>query len=60
MGGYVPTIFDFPEMWDLNRSRAGGRFNLIFFWLYPIAAVILLPVTIFCFIERLAEVGKTE
>lgn len=26
------------EMWKINRSRCGGRFNLIFFWMYPIAA----------------------
>lgn len=25
------------EVWMVNRSRCGGRFNLYFFWLYIIA-----------------------
>lgn len=52
MGGFIPTIFDFPEAWAINRTRCGGHFNLLFFWLYPIAALILLPLTILCLIER--------
>ena len=26
------------DMWKINRSRCGGRFNLYFFWLYPVVA----------------------
>ena len=26
------------DIWNSNRSRCGGRFNLYFFWLYPLCA----------------------
>lgn len=25
------------DVWKINRARCGGRFNLFFFWLYPVA-----------------------
>ncbi len=49
--GLMPTLFDMGEVWRLNSSRCKGRFNLIFFWLYPIAALGLIPITILVFIE---------
>jgi len=53
IGGFLPTLFDFPEMWALNRSRCSGRFNLFFFWLYPVAAILSMPFTLLCFVEVL-------
>ncbi len=52
-GGIFPTLFNFPKMWKLNASRCGGRFNLFFFWMYPVAAAMLLPFTVLCLIEVL-------
>lgn len=60
MGSIFPTLFDFPEMWILNRDRCSGRFNLFFFWLYPFAAVIVLPFTILCFIEVILTKENAE
>lgn len=51
LGDWIPTIFDLPEVWEINASRCGGRYNALFFWTYPIAAVILLPVTVLALIE---------
>ena len=49
--GIVPTLFDIGEIWRLNRPRCGGRFNLMFFWMYPIASTFLAPYTLFCMIH---------
>ena len=46
--GVVPTLFDIREIWRINRSRCGGRFNLLFFWMYPAFAVFIAPYTILC------------
>jgi hypothetical protein len=24
------------DVWKSNRKRAGGRYNLVFFWIYPL------------------------
>lgn len=50
-GGLFPTVFDIGEMWRLNQSRCGGRFNLFFFWMYPALAVFLAPYTVLCLIQ---------
>lgn len=50
-GGLFPTVFDMPLMWRLNQSRCGGRFNLLFFWMYPALAVFLAPYTVLCLIQ---------
>lgn len=52
MGGVIPTIFDLPEVWRLNRRDNGSWFNIVFFWFYPIVAILLLPFTILCLIGR--------
>jgi len=52
IGGIFPTSFDLPEMWRLNASRCGGRFNKLFFWAYPVVGVILIPYTLLCLIEH--------
>lgn len=52
-GGLFPTLFNFPEIWRLNSTRCGGKFNLIFFWMYPPAALMLLPFTLLCLVEML-------
>jgi len=49
--GVVPTLFDIGEIWRINRSRCGGRFNLLFFWFYPLLAVYITPYTVLCMIE---------
>jgi hypothetical protein len=50
-GVLFPTIFDFPDMWRLNSKHCDGKFNLYFFWLYPILFVAQIPFTILCCIE---------
>lgn len=57
MGEFIPTIFDLPEVWSLNRKAYGRWYNYAFCWLYPIAAVLLLPFTILCLIAR--WIGKS-
>ncbi len=51
--GIFPTLFDIPEVWRLNSNRCGGRFNLIFFWLYPLAVPVLLVPTVLTLVETL-------
>ena len=51
MGGLFPTVFDLPEVWEINSKRCGGRFNLYFFWAYPIVAFLQIPFTVLCSIE---------
>ena len=51
IGASFPTVFNLKEMWDLNAKRCGGKFNLLFFWMYPLAAVALLPFTVLCLVE---------
>lgn len=52
MGDFIPTIFDMPEVWRLNREAYGRWFNYAFFWYYPIAGLFLVPSTVFCLIAR--------
>jgi hypothetical protein len=52
-GGIFPTLFNMGEMWRINSARCGGKFNLFFFWMYPIAAAFMLPFTLLCFLEVL-------
>ena len=52
-GGLFPTLFNFGEMWRLNSGHCGGAFNLMFFWMYPIAAAFLLPYTLLCMLEMI-------
>lgn len=56
-GGIIPTLFDIGEFWRINRPRCGGRFNLMFFWIYPVVAVFLAPYTILCMIEVALKSG---
>ena len=49
--GVVPTLFDIGDIWRINRSRCGGRYNLLFFWAYPLVAIFLAPYTVLCMIE---------
>jgi len=51
IGGLCPTLFNLIEIWKSNSTRASGRFNFIFFWMYPIIAIVLLPVTLMALIE---------
>ena len=51
MGGLFPTIFDYPDMWRLNSERCGGKFNLLFWWVYVLLFLPLLPFTLLCLIE---------
>lgn len=46
-----PTLFDLPELWCLNSTRAGGKFNMLFFWLYPILLPGMFLLTLLCLIE---------
>lgn len=47
------------EAWKINRSRCGGRFNLYFFWLYPLMAPCALTWDFLDWLERvLTPKGK--
>ena len=52
-GGIFPTLFNLVEMWNLNSTRCNGKFNLIFFWMYPLVAFMLMPFTLLCLVEIL-------
>jgi len=58
IGGLFPTLFDFADIWRVNRGRCNGNFNIFFFWLYPIVGILLVPFTILCFFEALCT--KTD
>ena len=51
LGLFIPTLFDMKDMWDINKSRCGGYFNWLFFWMYPLAGVCLISFTLLCYIE---------
>ena len=55
IGGIFPTIFDLPEMWKINSTRCGGKFNLLFWWIYVISAPFLAFYGILCLFEKLFE-----
>jgi hypothetical protein len=42
------------DMWKINRTRSGGRFNLYFFWMYPLAAPFCFMWDLLCWLERAA------
>lgn len=50
-GGLFPTVFNIGEMWRLNQSRYAGWFNLLFFWMYPLVAIFLVPYTVMCLLH---------
>ena len=60
IGGIVPTIFDFPELWTLNSTRCNGKFNMLFFWLYLIGFIALLPYTFLCLVEVVFEKTRSK
>jgi hypothetical protein len=49
----MPTAFHLIEVWKINAHRAGGYFNLLFFWAYPIAFFCMLPVSILFLMEAI-------
>jgi hypothetical protein len=51
IGGIFPSSFNLIEVWKINQTRCGGHFNKIFFWLYPIVFIYLIPFTILCLLE---------
>ena len=40
------------EIWRVNWSRCGGRFNLYFFWMYPLALPFCLTWDFLNWLER--------
>jgi hypothetical protein len=40
------------EMWKINRERCGGRFNLYFFWMYPLVVPFCLMWDLLSWLER--------
>jgi hypothetical protein len=52
IGGFMPTVFDMPDIWRLNSGRAGGKFNLLFgWWLTIITLPFFLGTTIMALCE---------
>ena len=51
IGGLFPTLFDMPELWRLNSTRMGGRFNFVFCWLYIVLLPPMLFFTFLCIVE---------
>jgi hypothetical protein len=40
------------EVWNSNRERCGGRFNLYFFWVYPLVLPLALTWDFLNWLER--------
>ena len=51
IGGCLPTLFGAAYLWKLNSSRMDGKFNAVFFWLYPLVLIPFGVFTVCCIIE---------
>lgn len=55
LGGFIPTLFDLPEVWKINAEKHGPYWNwvmlplyftTIFFFLVPFTILVLISIAV--------------